>query len=481
MDRNLSFLLTLTLSLGGSAHAQLARADIEVPRWEKAFGKVSPEEMTRSTYSTFKEDVLRAGHANLKEYEAIAMIWRFNGTLPLRGTGGYFLLSHRAADDISAGCLNELLGDLFCIVNYQAVQTIHEHPRLNEVEQEHPLNETRRALKLLSPGQTNQLYNELIAFEHDLDNYLRPDGLVPPAHYDRLGMLRGYAQGLDPHTLLLTSTELEEKLKVNLRVKRVGTVLTIGFDVFSLDLASVISKILKSQFKKGDRLLFDLRNNPGGHASASVNLAKMFLNDSYVKKTNGDLLFRTRIRYSDVDEDPGVITTVPFVFRDEETLKFPETPIAILVNEGSCSASEIFTSLLQQQGRALVIGSRTCGKGTVQFAETFAKGRFTLVYTAGFFSIPSGVSPQLVGIEPDVVVASKNKKAVLLEQDLPLALQPLPINAFNADHASLSSSILNCAARLQQELSRHFPSADDMSKELGVAALSECFATENRP
>jgi carboxyl-terminal processing protease len=132
-------------------------------------------------------------------------------------------------------------------------------------------------------------------------------------------------------------------------------------------------------------VMLDLRDNPGGLLSAAVLIADEFLRDGVIVSTrgrNGKLLRENRAT------GPGTR---------------PDWPLVVLVNGYSASASEIVAGALHDQHRALLVGTRTFGKGSVQNIIDMPDGSALKLTTALYFT-PSGASIQARGIEPDVVI-----------------------------------------------------------------------------
>jgi len=149
------------------------------------------------------------------------------------------------------------------------------------------------------------------------------------------------------------------------------------------DVRKALEKLMAEQTLKG--LVLDLRNNPGGILRASVDVAGLFLDGGNVVYTEG------RLENSDTsfDADPLDITN--------------GVPLVVLINQGSASASEIVAGALQDRSRAVLMGTRTFGKGSVQTVLPLSDSRAIKLTTALYFT-PNGRSIQAEGIIPDIVV-----------------------------------------------------------------------------
>ena len=156
---------------------------------------------------------------------------------------------------------------------------------------------------------------------------------------------------------------------------------------------------LEAKGMKG--LIIDLRNNPGGLLSAAVDIANGFLK-------NDKLIVRS------VGRDPNVVPEERFVTKEASTR--PNYPLIILINTASASASEIVSGALQDYKRAVLIGERTYGKGSVQrLMELEADGRQSAVkITIAKYYLPSGRSIQRSqtergGVKPDIEVKQESR------------------------------------------------------------------------
>jgi carboxyl-terminal processing protease len=159
---------------------------------------------------------------------------------------------------------------------------------------------------------------------------------------------------------------------------------------FQSDTTEQLHDALKQLIKDNDNkplkgLVLDLRNNPGGVLQAAVGVVDTFVNKGLIVYTKGRV------------EDAQMS------FKAHQGDMLNGAPIVVLVNGGSASASEIVSGALQDDGRALIAGERTFGKGSVQSIMPLTNGGALRLTTARYFT-PSGRSIQGEGIKPDVEV-----------------------------------------------------------------------------
>jgi carboxyl-terminal processing protease len=169
------------------------------------------------------------------------------------------------------------------------------------------------------------------------------------------------------------------------------------------DVGKALAKLMEETELKG--LVLDLRNNPGGVLRASVAVADKFLDGGTVVYTEGRLEdSQTRYNATPGDNTDGV-------------------PVVVLINGGSASASEIVAGALQDHRRAVVMGTPSFGKGSVQTIMPLSEDRAIKLTTALYFT-PNGRSIQAQGITPDIeverakVTAYKNMPPRITEADL---------------------------------------------------------------
>jgi carboxyl-terminal processing protease len=159
---------------------------------------------------------------------------------------------------------------------------------------------------------------------------------------------------------------------------------------FSKNTSSDLDKALEELRGKGiTKLILDVRNNPGGLLNQAVEVTDRFLNKEnlivYTKGRSDD----QNMRFTSHDKVAGV-----------------SYPLIILVNGGSASASEIVAGALQDLNRAIILGTQTFGKGSVQTIIPLSDGSALRLTTARYYT-PSGRVIQENGIEPDIIVEMK--------------------------------------------------------------------------
>jgi len=162
----------------------------------------------------------------------------------------------------------------------------------------------------------------------------------------------------------------------------------------SVDLDKALAELEKKEISK---LILDLRNNPGGLLNQAVEVTDRFLNREnlivYTKRRSDE----QNMRFTSHDKVAGV-----------------SYPLIVLVNSGSASASEIVAGALQDLNRAIILGTPTFGKGSVQTIIPLSDGSALRLTTARYYT-PSGRVIQENGIEPDIIIERKTPEE--LEED----------------------------------------------------------------
>ena len=163
------------------------------------------------------------------------------------------------------------------------------------------------------------------------------------------------------------------------------------------DLKSAIYKLKKMSKIPINGLVLDLRNNPGGVLGAAVGITDLFLQEGKIVYTNGRTI-NSRLEYFATPQD--ILNGLPIV---------------VMVNGGSASASEIVAGALQDSRRAIVVGTKSYGKASVQTIQELSDGSALKLTTARYYT-PLGRDIHKLGIVPDVIIEYEEDKIVALPE-----------------------------------------------------------------
>jgi len=212
---------------------------------------------------------------------------------------------------------------------------------------------------------------------------------------DAIDSLLGEA-GTTVDLVVVTSEDEERRVTVPRAVLQIPTMTfrqlegSWGYsriNAFHRDSARDLKKKLDSVKADGidlRGLVIDLRNNPGGVLQGAVEMADGFLDEGVIVTTRG----RNSAMQMEFEAHPGQWLA--------------DVPLVLLVDRGTASASEVLAGALQDHGRAVLVGERTFGKGSVQSVLPLRNGAGIKLTTARYYT-PSGRSIQAQGIRPDVV------------------------------------------------------------------------------
>jgi carboxyl-terminal processing protease len=234
---------------------------------------------------------------------------------------------------------------------------------------------------------------------------------------DAVKMMRGEPGSDIVLTVVREGVEQPLKIKITRDVIKVKSVKSrllepgygyVRITSFQAQTGDNVNDAISELRKKGELkgLVLDLRNNPGGVLNAAVAVSDAFLESGLIVYTDGRI------------ED----AKMKFSATPNDILK--GAPIVVLINAGSASASEIVAGALQDHNRAVIMGEKTFGKGSVQTIMPTSNGGAVKLTTARYYT-PSGRSIQAEGIVPDVPIsrvklqmAEKSEFAPIKEADL---------------------------------------------------------------
>jgi len=206
--------------------------------------------------------------------------------------------------------------------------------------------------------------------------------------------------------------------------------LYIQISSFDSKVVDGVKKVLEAN-PDAKGIVFDLRNNPGGLLSQATGLLDMFINEGVLVSQKGR------------DKRENIF------YKAHSDGKYTNIPITMLVNGGSASASEIVSGAMQDTKRAIIIGEKTFGKGSVQIVVPLGEKEGIKLTVARYY-LPSGRTIQNKGVNPDIVVypgeATKKKedsfsiKEAELKEHLKTELAKVENNTTKETNSTLNSS-----------------------------------------
>jgi carboxyl-terminal processing protease len=234
-----------------------------------------------------------------------------------------------------------------------------------------------------------------------MDKIVKVDGLVTSELRDAVKRMRG------PKGTTVIITIVRETIKEPLEFTLVRDVIPIesvksvsmepGYGYvritnFREQTTDDVTEALENLESNGNPLkglVLDLRDNPGGILSQAISVSDLFIEEGIILTIKGRLEKHNN------------------VFKAHPNTTPKNYPIIILINGGSASASEIVAGALKDHQRALLLGTQTFGKGSVQTVESLRDG-YGIKFTIARYYTPSGQSIQATGIVPDIIVHKKS-------------------------------------------------------------------------
>ena len=154
---------------------------------------------------------------------------------------------------------------------------------------------------------------------------------------------------------------------------------------FDKKVVNDVKKYIKENEDKTKGIIIDLRNNPGGLLDQAVGLVDLFVDEGVIVSQKGRIKSENR------------------EYKATKSGTYKNIPLVVLVNGGSASASEIVSGSLQDHKRAIIVGEKTFGKGSVQVILPIDKDEAIKLTIARYY-LPSGRTIQALGVTPDIIV-----------------------------------------------------------------------------
>ena len=231
----------------------------------------------------------------------------------------------------------------------------------------------------------------------------------------------------------------------------------IRISQFRVNTGNELEEEIEKLYEDNDGLkgmIVDLRNNPGGVLQASVNVVDTFISQGRIVYTEGRLEGKN------------------MSFSANRKTVASDVPLVVLINNGSASASEIVAGALQDHGRAIIMGTRSFGKGSVQTVLPLDEERAIKLTTSLYFT-PKGRSIQAQGIVPDIIVddafVTRRSRNVSQynEADLPRRLD----NANNDEKAQNQDEMAEVLISAEEVLVTDYPLNEALNVLKGINAF----------
>jgi len=245
-----------------------------------------------------------------------------------------------------------------------------------------PIDDTPAARAGLKAGDIILMINNKATLDMSLDeavNLMRGK----PGTKITLTIVR---KGQKPFKVTITRAVIKVKSVKEKDIKGYPQIAYIRISSFDKNVVPSLKKILKNLQQEGKKgIIIDLRNNPGGLLSQAVGTLDLFVDKGILVSEKGRLKRDNQVFYA------------------HKFGTYKDIPIVVLVNAGSASASEIVSGSLQDHKRAIIVGEKTFGKGSVQAILPVTKDEAIRLTVARYY-LPSGRSIQAKGVTPDIIV-----------------------------------------------------------------------------
>jgi carboxyl-terminal processing protease len=230
-------------------------------------------------------------------------------------------------------------------------------------------------------------------------------------------------------------------------------ILHIRVSSFDKKVVETVQKDIEKHSTSIKGIALDLRNNPGGLLDQAVDLVDLFIEKGIIVSQKGRA------------KDENVL------YEAKAKGTFKDIPLVVLINEGSASASEIVSGALQDHKRAIIVGEKSFGKGSVQVVLPIDKDNGIRLTIARYY-LPSGRSIQAVGVTPDVIV----KQGVIQEDNNEFALKESDLK----EHLKSEVDKLDGKESVKTDTPTDMNSSKDVQLQTAVGVLKALIITNRR-
>jgi carboxyl-terminal processing protease len=240
------------------------------------------------------------------------------------------------------------------------------------------------------------------------------------------------------------------------RARIEGTTVVLRLTTFNDQTTPNLESEMKEQIEaaggidKVNGFVLDLRNNPGGLLTQAIRVSDAFLESGEIVSTRG----RNPEDGERFNATPGDLAG--------------GLPMVVLINGGSASASEIVAGALQDHRRAIVVGTKSFGKGSVQTVMPL-RGNGAMRLTTARYYTPSGRSIQALGVSPDIIVEQPRRKPAAEEEDETTTARPRRTEADLRGRLSNDSLSEDEIRQIEEDRAKAEAAADLREKDYQLA------------
>ena len=311
----------------------------------------------------------------------------------------FFCISNLKADEdvikdvfisLKRDYINELDNRQIALKGLKSLLKLSKNIELKQTSKKIVLYQNGKMIKQFAMPQDKDNINAWVDFCNDIiDEALKTDNNIRPHDFEMSDLFaKSVFEGLDGYSHYFGAFEKEDDKPLKIRrpfaSRIIDDILLIKVLSFKKDISKQVQTAVE-ECSKCQGLILDLRNNHGGFLNEALKIADMFLDEGIITYTLAS------------DND------APKYYTAGSGDIFYQKPMVILTDGLTASASEVLAAALSEQNRAVLIGTKTYGKGTIQDIKKMGKERAMTITTAYFYT-PSGIKIDKTGLTPFICV-----------------------------------------------------------------------------